>query len=304
MFTSSIFMDISKISPAVVFSISVKDKYPMRLFELFPRLLRESFTDISVAKLGIDALVKQADANLGDEAGDAIEAFIGVPHDAIDKGYSFGIMHSRQLEDAYSTAPSQQGVEIRRQLDSAFAPIRAALKSKFGDVMTLYRGQENIDNEKPDRNTLSWTSDPRIAATFTGITPQEMKLKPITDDQIEAALKIYQDTGKVEWLRQTYVRTDNPTNDATADEFYYDIHERNGEYVTDGDDLRQQFKDDQEWYQELIDKRTQGLKKVITAEIPIDDIIWISDRAGQSEFILHNRPGAQGYIDAKGKLIK
>lgn len=53
-----------------------------------------------------------------------------------------------------------------------------------------------------------------------------------------------------------------------------------------------------------MDERSQKLKRVIKVEIPIDDIIWISDRAGQSEFILRNRPGARGYIDATGKLIK
>jgi hypothetical protein len=74
--------------------------------------------------------------------------------------------------------------------------------------------------------------------------------------------------------------------------------------ITDGDDLEAQFRDDQQHYQDLIDKRDKKLEMVVKAEIPIDDIIWITDRAGQSEFILHNRPGAKGYIDANGKLIK
>jgi hypothetical protein len=275
----------------------------MRLFEMFPGLMRESFSDISVAKLGIDALVNQADAELGGEAADAMDGFVGMPHDAMKKGYEFGIMHSRQLEDAYSANPSPQGVEIRQQLDSAFAPIKAALKSKFGNVMTLYRGQEIIDNEKPKRNTLSWTSDPRIAATYAGIEPWEMKLKPITDEQIQAALEKYAKTGEVTFLRKRYVRTDTPTDEAGKDEFYYDIYDGD-ELLTDGDDLKTEFKDSQQYYQDLITRRTRKLEKVVKVEIPVDDIIWITDRAGQSEFILHNRPGAQGYIDATGKLMK
>jgi len=270
---------------------------------MFPGLMRESFSDISVAKLGIDALVNQADAELGGEAADAMDGFVGMPHDAMKKGYEFGIMHSRQLEDAYSANPSPQGVEIRQQLDSAFAPIKAALKSKFGNVMTLYRGQEIIDNEKPKRNTLSWTSDPRIAATYAGIEPWEMKLKPITDEQIQAALEKYAKTGEVTFLRKRYVRTDTPTDEAGKDEFYYDIYDGD-ELLTDGDDLKTEFKDSQQYYQDLITRRTRKLEKVVKVEIPVDDIIWITDRAGQSEFILHNRPGAQGYIDATGKLMK
>lgn len=271
---------------------------------MFPRLMRESFTDISVAKLGIDASVNQADAELGDEAADAIDGFIGMPHDAMKKGYEYGIMHSRRLEDAYSASPSQNGIKVRQQLDSAFAQIRAALKSKFGNVMTLYRGQEKIDKETTERTTLSWISDPRVAASFAGISPQEMRLKPITDEQIHAALDAYAKTGEVKFPRKRYVRTDVPTNGDGKDEFYYEIYDKDGELVTDGDDLEKEFKDEQAYYQELIDKRTQKLEKIVKAEIPVDDIIWISDRAGQSEFILHNRPGAQGYIDAKGKLIK
>jgi hypothetical protein len=276
----------------------------LRIIELARNIIKESFTDISVVKLGIGALVNQADADLGDEAAAAIDAFVGVPHDAIKKGYTFGIMHSRPLEDAYSSNPSPRGIKMRQQLDSAFAPIKSALKSKFGNVMTLYRGQESIDNEKTERTTLSWTSDPRIAATFAGIEPWEMKLKPITDEQIQSALDTYAKTGEVKFLRNRYVRTDTPTDEEGKDEFYYDIYDNHDDLLTDGDDLENEFKDHQRYHQELIDKRARKLTKVVRAEIPVDDIIWITDRAGQSEFILHNRPGARGYIDAKGKLIK
>ena len=89
----------------------------------------------------------------------------------------------------------------------------------------------------------------------------------------------------------------------TFNEFYYEIYDRDGEMLTDGDDLAQQFREDQQYYQELISKRDARLAKVVKAEIPIEDIIWITDRAGQSEFILHNRTGARGYIDAQGRKI-
>jgi hypothetical protein len=182
--------------------------------------------------------------------------------------------------------------------------VKAALKSKFGNVMTLYRGQGEVSTGTPQRHTLSWTSDPRIAAWFAGINPWLMKLKPITDGQITSALETYGKTGEVKFLGKRYVRTETPTNEDGKDEFYYEIYDRDGELLTDGDDLKNEFKDVQEYYQELVDKRTKTLEKVVKAEIPIDDIIWITDRSGQSEFILHNRHGAKGYLDASGKLIK
>lgn len=276
----------------------------MRLIEFSTRVVRESFTDISVSKLGIDSLVKKADSELNGEAADAIDHFVGVPHNASDLNLTGGLMQSKSLEDAYSASPTSNGKKIRYQLDAAFGPVRQALKSKFGNVITLYRGQGDVSKDSGQRSTLSWTSDPRIAAWFAGVDPRIMRVKPITDEEIKIALKTYADTGKVTFKGKTYVRTDTPTDDPSVDEFYYEIYDRDGDMLTDGDDLEAQFKDDQRYYRELIDQREKKLKTVVKAEIPIDDIIWITDRAGQSEFILHNRPGAKGYIDATGKLIK
>jgi len=74
--------------------------------------------------------------------------------------------------------------------------------------------------------------------------------------------------------------------------------------ITDGDDLAQQFREDQQYHQELLAKKLAKLARILTATIPIDDIIWITDRAGQSEFILHNQAGKAGYVNKTGRLIK
>lgn len=276
----------------------------MLIAHLIDYIVKESFTDISVTKLGIDSLVKKADEALeGTQAGDALDHFVGVPHDAMSKYIDAGIMQSKGLEDAYSANPSPKGMEIKRQINLAFGPVRDALRAKFGPTITLYRGQGEVDQGKSQRSTLSWTSDPRVAAWFAGIDPRLMKVKPITNSDIQEALKTYAETGKVEFLGNTYVRTDTPTDDPDLDEFYYEIYDKDGDMITDGDDLERQFRDDQRRYQELIDERNLKLSNVFKVEIPINDIIWITDRAGQSEFILHNRPGAKGYIDAHGRLI-
>jgi hypothetical protein len=126
----------------------------MKLHDIFP-ILCESFTDISVEKLGIADAVKQADAKLGNEAADAIDAFVGVPHDAMKKQIGFGVMFSKQLEDAYGPNPSDSGKKIRQQLEQAFAPIKSILKNKFGNIITLYRGTNPSDTPQSARHTLS-----------------------------------------------------------------------------------------------------------------------------------------------------
>lgn len=276
----------------------------MRFFEIVPACVVESFSSIGVDELGISDVVKKADDTLTGIAADAIDRFVGVTPGAKERSEWGGVMLSRWLEDAYSSDPSQKGLEIRKQLDAAFAPVKAALKSRFGNHIVLYRGQGEVGKDLPNRSTLSWTSDPKIAAWFAGVDPRLMKLEPITDAEIASFLKKYHDTGKASFLGKTYVRSDQPTNDPDLDDFYYDIYDRTGDHITDGDDIESQLRKEQEYRQSLIDDRDDKFKKVIKAKIPIDDIIWITDRAGQSEFILHNRPGAPGYIDATGRLIK
>lgn len=277
-------------------------KYHMRISDLQPQFLRESFSHISVDELGIKELVDQADASLSDEAADAITSFVGVMPSAQKQGVWGGIMQSRRLEDAYSPNPSPQGQRIRASLDKSFAPIRAALRQKFGDTIRLYRAQGRVGDKPTSRHTLSWTSSPRIAAWFAGVDPREMKVKPISDASIQAALEQYRQEGKVKWQGKTYVRTQTPTNDPSLDTYYYEIFDRDGDIITDGDDLEQQFREDQAWIEQVIQKRDAKLRKVITADIPVDSIIWITDRAGQSEFILHNLPGRPGFVTSQGQL--
>lgn len=295
-----------------VYLHELMDKYgrvnAMKIRELFPTILRETFIDISVSKLGIDDLVTQADISLDDPAASAIDNFVGVSHSREKNKQNNiwgGIMHSDALEDAYSDNPSEEGEKIKNQLHQTFTPVREFLQNKFGNTIKLYRGQENIDN-KHSRSTLSWTSDPRVAAFFVGIEPWEMKLNPITDKNISIALMKYHSTGKLEWYGKQYVRTNIATENTNVDEYYYDIYDSSGDMITDGNDIEEELISYKEYLLELIKKREYKKSLIITANIPINDIIWITDRAGQSEFILHNQAGKFGYVDIKGKtsLIK
>lgn len=266
----------------------------MRIKELF---LFESFSNISFKDLGIADIVKQADQNLSDPASDAITNFVGGPHDAKETGQLYGIMLSKPLEDAFSDNPSKKGMEIKQQLVSAFEPVKHYLEQKFGQTITLYRAQMPV-KDKGARHTLSWTSNPLVAASFAGIDPWEMKLKPISDETIAKALQIYHNTGEVNFIGKTYKRTDSPTDknyDPNVDDYFYEIWNED-EHITDGDNLKADFQDEQQYIQSLIDEREVKKKNIITAVIPVEDIIWITNRFGQSEFILKNNSNRPGYI--------
>ena len=91
-----------------------------------------------------------------------------------------------------------------------------------------------------------------------------MKIKPITDEEVRTALETYARIGKVRWRGQIFQRTDQPTNDPSADPYYYEIYDRNAEMVTDGDDLAAQLRGDQEWIDELIAKRRDVAWQVVS----------------------------------------
>lgn len=251
-------------------------------------ILRENLSELSVV-LGNDlfTLIKKIEASLPvtSEAARAIDTFVGIPHNGIQMGMEGGVWSERRLEDAYSANPSERGIKIRHEIEQAFAPVKKALQAKFGNTVTLYRAQRPVASETP-RNALSWTCDPYVALHFAG-APRQMP-KPITDAEIAAAVAEYEKTGYVLFRGREYERNkDNPK--------YYDIYKtgmhRDHGFVTDGDDLEADLKERQAYYKQFHDQREEARKKIVTKDVPIQDIIWITDRANQSEFIINNRGG-------------
>ena len=275
----------------------------MRISDLLAGVLIESLTGISADELGISALIDRADDGLDGEAASAIDAFTGMGPGAKHQGIWGGIMQSNRLEDAFSDSPSPRGMAARQQIEMAFAPVKQELRQRFGNTITLYRAQGAINPDAKQRHTLSWTSDYPVAAEFAGVDARLLKLKPIDDLEVEQAFRKYENTGRLKWRGREYVRTDSTTNDPSVDEFYYDILDRDGDVITDGDDMRAELESAQKSIQDLIDRRDQRLSTIVSADIPVDDIIWITNRAGQSEFILRNRVGTRGHIDQHGILV-
>lgn len=245
----------------------------MKLLHIFER-----FSDI-------ESLVKKANLELTGEAERAVDAFVGVPENAKDSGIGWGVMAPQRLEDAFSENPSERGLEIRRQLERAFVPVKQALKDKYGSTIKLYRYQMPV-KDKSHRNVLSWTANPKIAQWFAGV---RKLIKPLTDQEIKKAVEEYEKTGKTTVRGTTYqICEDDPD--------YYDII-KDGEIITDGDDLYDDLKRVQKQEQEYYEKQLKRLERVVEAEIPIDAIVWVTNRAGQQEFIVKNIPGRPWYLN-------
>jgi hypothetical protein len=255
----------------------------MRYYEI----IAESKT---LKELEIADLVDQADHALPLEAERAITAFVGMSAGAAKGGVESGIMQQHRLEDAYSDNPSPRGMQIRKEIDAAFKPIKQKLKQLYGSTIRLYRHQEDLKDDKNTRNVLSWTSRDKVAQFFAGIN---YEVKPITDDSIKKAVNDYNKTGKAQFGKYEFER----------DEDYPDsyIISYDGEELTDGDDLEEFLRDKQKERNEQIAKQEKMKERIIQKDVNIDDIIWITDRANQAEFIIKNHPTSSGHISNKNK---
>jgi hypothetical protein len=128
---------------------------------------KNGYADSYMSEFG--QLVFDADENLPDPASRAITDFIGHPPGRPDpEHHGVGFMHERRLEDAYSPNPSEEGREIRQQLEQHFAPVKEALRQLFGDRIELYRAQMTLQGDEKHRNVLSWTGDLKFAEHING----------------------------------------------------------------------------------------------------------------------------------------
>ena len=248
--------------------------------------------------------IAEVDKNLPRPAQVGISDFVGHPPGSAAENYARGAsgrMDARSLEDAYDPNPSPGGQMIRDSLDKATQPVRDALREQHGDNVRLFRVQRPVAEDNPDilnlskgngpsRNVLSWTSDPDFAKFHAGVRPD---LKPYTDDEIQALTDEYQKNGRVSIPRsqQSIVNEDGQ----------HWIHDpRVGGAVTDVDSVEQFLRGKNETIADHNATMADRAKRIISADVPVDDVLHVTHRAGQSEFVLRNRPGSPQYINDKG----
>lgn len=107
-------------------------------------------------------------------------------------------------------------------------------------------------------------------------------------------------TGSNYTLKKEHIKMYN-VNDELVEFDSIDIYQGN-EHITDTESVREFINGVNEMRQETIDDNAKRESKILKAEVSLDDIIWVSDRAGQSEFIVKNYPGSSAYIDNTGVL--
>lgn len=237
-------------------------------------------------------LVAQADVSLPYPASDAVTGFVGCEA----KRPQGGIMCAHELEDAFSDQPSPRGREVRQQLAEAVVPVREALRSKFGDRVRLYRSQRPGPFDKR-RHVLSYTLDKNVALSFAGAASKPPPV--LTDAEIDRMLTEYARTGRTCHHALTvpvrcYQRGEGG---------YYDIYD-DGDYITDGEDLRRELRDRQQIFEEYGRDYAAAKARVVAVDLPVEDVVWVTDRMHQNEVIARNRSDLhrplEGRVDRMG----
>jgi hypothetical protein len=236
-------------------------------------------------------LVDAAEATLPYEAQTAITYFVGHPPDALENydGFGIGIMQAGRLEDAFGDKPTAEGIVIKDQIEAAMNQIRKKLRYDVGETIRLYRVQRPVTEEKK-RNVLSWTSSKQFAEYYAEASP----VKLLTDADIENAVKTYRKKGEVK-VRGIIYKID--------DYGYLALYEKDGSFITGvGSDeesdevtLRHWLKINQTELQEQVDEAMKNRERIVEADVPVDDIVWVTNRAGQEEFIVKNKQETRPY---------
>lgn len=172
--------------------------------------------------------------------------------------------------------------DIAQEIETAFQPVRDSIP---GDTIMLYRGIipiRNYDDWK-NRTLESWTSDKRVAEYFAGLryrqTSKERYLyKILSNNEIDDIVRKYEKTGFVRFNNQYFLRNkENPK--------YYDIYDKDKQYLTDGDDLREHIEDEMSWRKEYNAEKL-GQAQVFAEPIDKNKIVWITNNLNSKEFIV------------------
>jgi hypothetical protein len=188
-----------------------------------------------------------------------LEAFVGHQRGAVDSGIVSGLMDAHPLEDALrSNTPEAQ------ELERAFAPLRETLRDQFGDVVPLWRFQTHDTRETASadaaRVVLSWSSNRDVVLRqYAGERPVRFRVGRYSDtDGFQPEYGESYETREEAAARAAHFTT--RFAGVPGDPFV--VRRRAGRKAS----------------------TTHG--RVVRAMIPLDDVVWYTNRAGQDEFIV------------------
>lgn len=209
---------------------------------------------------------KPMDAELEGESGLAVDAWVGGPHNTIELGLPGGLMIPSRLENMSAAA-----------LDAMAAPVRAALRQRYGDEITVYRGEREGGTQSDGRvnKLVSYTTDRDVARSFSGARKKARKVYSEAD--IVAAEKALKETGEAQIAGTTF-RQDPESQ-------WVDMYDMAGDFITDTESIRWFVEQRNAEAKEANDERAAAMRGIREVRIPVESVIWATDRFNQKEIV-------------------
>jgi len=206
--------------------------------------------------------IAEMDATLAGDAARAIDEWVGGRHDAVAQGLEGGLMIPGRLEGMSDQA-----------LDTMAAPMRQALRVSYGQMVTVYRGEVADGSQSTGRKNrlVSYSMDRAVAERFAGVS----QVHPLISEQlILAAEKELGSTGSTRVGGYELRKEDGAI-------WLY----RHGQAVTDTEGVRAEAERQNAYAAEQNAHRSHALKNVREVQIPVEAVVWATDRFHQKEVI-------------------
>ena len=225
-----------------------------------------------------DLLESKESKNFGHLVNASIKAYDSLSYDAkraLDEWESNNWDRGRLVKS------HSEGTGVIDEINTAFEPVRKLMHRLFGDTIKIHRGQRHFkpDQLSKDRNLFSFSFDENVARAFAH---GRIKHKVDSIEDIKKAVATYERTGFVSFGNKKYKRIPETPQ-------YFWIYDRNNNVITDGDNLEELLMDNRK--HQLMNKQEDEAKgEVHSIDVPIDKIVWLSNRLGSKEFIAALNP--------------
>lgn len=208
--------------------------------------------------------INHHDKTVGEPHKTHIDNWVGLSHDQIKSGHVGGLMIPDGMEKNW------------KSIHKAGKPIRQALAAHHGSHITAYRGTVEGGKASTGRvGTLhSYTTDRRVAERFAGSPGQPMKV--YSDKEANSLQRKVEKTGRAKFNGRHYIKKGD----------YIDIHNRDGDYVTDTTSMHDEVRSHNETAIEHNAKIAKAHARVQEVKIPVRNVVWATDRANQKELIV------------------
>jgi hypothetical protein len=201
------------------------------------------------------------------EIADHVTHWTGMTHKDVEDGAGGGIMLPRGLEQNW------------KEVHSAAQPIRDALRKKHGNYIMAYRATHGAKQSGAQRmgNLHSYTTNRKVALAFAG-APRFPRRPLHTQSQIDHHQAEIETKGITKVGSKTFKKNGN----------YIDVYSGHDEDNFDYDirHMRDHFESQNNYIRERNREHDEAEKRVKMRAIPVDRVVWATDRANQKELIV------------------